>query len=206
MRALLLVDLQNDFLPGGALAVPGSARLPEQALLLVPLFPLVIVTLDWHPLRHISFAATHPGKKVGDFIEVQGKQQRLWPVHCLQNSPGAELAHCLKGVKFDYTVHKGTYPEFDSYSAFFDNARHRATGLAEFLLSKEVDQITIAGLALEYCVLFTVRDACELGFKVEVVQDLSLPLDPQEGEKALIEIERLGGHLTTVAELVESLG
>lgn len=179
--ALILVDLQNDFLPGGALPVPeGDAVLPL-ANQLQTCFDLVIATQDWHPPEHVSFAASHPGKNVGDVIEVDGRPQMLWPVHCVQNTRGAALAPTLRRDLIAQIVRKGTDPKFDSYSGFFDNGHRRGTGLGEYLHGRGINKIFLAGLATDYCVKFTALDARRLGFEVVLLADACRGIDPAGG-------------------------
>ncbi|MHC4199536.1 MAG: bifunctional nicotinamidase/pyrazinamidase, partial [Planctomycetota bacterium] len=132
MRALILVDLQNDFCPGGGLAVPEGDRVIPVANGLVPAFDLVVATQDWHPADHGSFASNHEGKKPGDVIDLGGLEQILWPDHCVQGTPGAEFHPDLERGRIAEVFRKGTDPAVDSYSAFFDNARRRSTGLADY--------------------------------------------------------------------------
>src|SRR5215469_53153 len=173
MKALIIVDVQNDFLPGGALAVPDGDRVISVINELSQEFDLVFTTQDWHPANHCSFAASHPGKKIGDRILIDGQEQILWPVHCVQNTYGAELAAGLhpKVISGGVRISKGTDDRVDSYSGFFDNHRKRATGLEKLLRQHGADELTIVGLATDYCVKATVLDARELGFPVTVHQN-----------------------------------
>ncbi len=171
MRALILVDIQNDFLPGGALAVPRGDETVPVANALMPRFELVVATQDWHPRNHGSFASQHPGRNVGDVIELGGLPQVLWPDHCVQGTPGAELAPGLDVRGIRRVFKKGIDPGVDSYSGFFDNGRRRATGLAEYLADYDVQDVYIVGLATDYCVRFTALDARGLGFATYLVED-----------------------------------
>jgi nicotinamidase/pyrazinamidase len=186
MRALLIVDMQHDFMPGGPLGVP-------QADLIVPLinrimekFPLVVATQDWHPPDHVSFATNHPGKKVGDVVKVDGTEQILWPVHCVRTTYGAELVEALNKKPIAAIFYKGTDKRIDSYSAFFDNARRKSTGLYEYLQSRNVKDITIVGMTTDYCILYSAIDALESGFSVTVIEDAcrGIDLNPGDIEKA----------------------
>ncbi|HQU45360.1 MAG TPA: bifunctional nicotinamidase/pyrazinamidase [Pirellulales bacterium] len=182
-NALLLVDLQNDFLPGGALPVPeGEAVLPVANRLQAD-FGLVIATQDWHPPNHVSFAAGHPGKRVGDLLEVDGIEQRLWPVHCVQNTRGAALADALDTRRIAHIVQKGSDPSVDSYSGFFD-LRGRATDLADYLRRHGVQGIYLLGLATDYCVKATALDARRLGLRVTLVADGCRGVDAVAGDVA----------------------
>ena len=129
MKALVIVDMENDFMPGGALGVSGADEIIPIINALIPKFPLVVACQDWHPVDHVSFAASHPGKKPGDHIRVKDFDQVLWPVHCVQNTSGAEMVSSLDEKEIASFFHKGTDKNIDSYSAFFDNARLKSTGL-----------------------------------------------------------------------------
>jgi nicotinamidase/pyrazinamidase len=171
MKALVLIDIQNDFLPGGALAVPdGDAILPIVNRLL-PKFDLVVATQDWHPPDHGSFAANHAGKSIGDVVNLHGLPQILWPVHCVQGTHGAKLAAELSRGPIVEIFRKGTDPQIDSYSGLFDNGHRKATGLATWLRETGVDEVYLAGLATDYCVKHTALDAAELGFRVFLILD-----------------------------------
>ncbi|RYD67287.1 MAG: isochorismatase family protein, partial [Verrucomicrobiaceae bacterium] len=141
MNALILVDIQNDFLPGGALAVPGGDQIIPVLNELQRLFDLVVATQDWHPPEHGSFAAHHPDRQPGDRIDLQGLEQTLWPVHCVQDTPGADFASGLNQARWDKVIQKGTDPAIDSYSGLFDNGHRKATGLSEYLREKGVTDV-----------------------------------------------------------------
>ena len=194
MRALILVDLQNDFCPGGALAVANGDETIAIANRLLPHFATVAATQDWHPANHGSFAANHPGKQPYEMIDLHGLMQVLWPVHCVQDTPGAELRGDLDRSRITEVFHKGTDPAIDSYSGFFDNGKRKATGLAEWLRSRWVQQVYVMGLATDYCVRATAMDARSLGFDVWVVQDgcRAVEVKPGDGERALAELRGAG--------------
>ena len=196
MKALIIVDVQNDFLPGGALAVPEGDQVIPVINRLEPEFDLVFATQDWHPPDHCSFAASHPNAKIGDRILIEGQEQILWPVHCVQNTYGAELAAGLqaRGITTRIHIGKGTDSRVDSYSGFFDNQRKRKTGLEQLLREKGADDLTIVGLATDYCVRATVLDARELGFPVTVYEDAcrAVNLSPDDGAKALAAMRAAG--------------
>lgn len=204
MRALILVDLQNDFLPGGALAVPHGDEAVAVANALQPKFRHVLATKDWHPAGHQSFASSHPGHQPGQAVEVAGLDQILWPDHCVQETPGSDFAPGLDTERFEHVVFKGVDPEVDSYSAFFDNARRRRTGLADYLRERGFDELYILGLATDYCVQFTVLDALDLGFRVHVVTDgcRAVDLDAGDGQRAFAMMQVAGAALTTSAEIL----
>lgn len=208
MRCLLLVDLQNDFLPGGALPVPeGDAVLPVINRI-QPRFDLVVATQDWHPPDHLSFAANHPGRRVGEVIELDGLPQVLWPVHCVQFTPGAELAPGLDTRRIVHVVRKGTDPRIDSYSGFFDNGHRRSTGLADFLRQQQVRELYVAGLATDYCVRATALDAVQLGFPTYLITDAcrGVNLKPGDVDRALEEMARAGVRLVHSREMGGSQG
>ncbi len=194
MKALILVDLQNDFCPGGALAVKEGDQIVQIANELQKHFDLVVATQDWHPANHGSFAANHEGKSVGDIINLDGIDQILWPVHCVQDSPGAEFVAYLDSSKVDRIFQKGTDPMIDSYSAFFDNHHRKSTGLADYLKEKGVYELYIAGLATDYCVKFTALDAQKSGFKTTVIEDgcRGVDLEPGDVNRALEEMKKAG--------------
>ena len=196
MNALIIVDVQNDFLPGGALAVPEGDRVIPVINELSQDFDLVFTTQDWHPANHCSFAASHPGKKIGDRVVIDGEEQILWPVHCVQNTYGAELAVGLlpKVITGGVRISKGTNYRVDSYSGFFENQRKRSTGLDELLRQHGADDLTIVGLATDYCVKATVLDARDLDFKVTVYRSAcrAVNLSPDDGATALDEMEAAG--------------
>ena len=164
MRALIVVDLQYDFMPGGALAVNQGNAVVSVANRVMPKFDLVVATQDWHPANHGSFASQHPGKQAGEFIDLNGLQQILWPDHCVQGTHGGEFHKDLDMLLIDKIFPKGTDPGIDSYSGFYDNAHRQATGLGDYLREKGVTEIYIMGLATDYCVKFTALDAIQLGF------------------------------------------
>lgn len=186
MRALVLVDLQYDFCPGGALAVPGGDETIAVAQRLMPRFDIVVATQDWHPLDHGSFAANHPGTSPGQVIDLDGQRQVLWPAHCVQDTRGAELHAGLDRHRISEVIRKGVDPRIDSYSGFFDNGHQKDTGLAAWLKERGVRQLYVLGLATDYCVKFTVLDACELGFEVWVVEDGCRAVEraPGDGDRA----------------------
>lgn len=203
-RALILVDIQPDFMPGGALAVPeGDAILPAVRSL-IDRHDLVVATQDWHPREHGSFAVNHVGRSPGEMIDLHGLAQMLWPVHCVQDSPGAALADALADKRERIVVfRKGTDPSVDSYSGFFDNGRRKATGMGEWLTQQGVDAVTVVGLATDYCVKFTALDAIDLGFTTTVVQDAcrAVNLSEGDGERALTEIRAAGGRVVASEEV-----
>jgi len=194
MKTLIIVDLQNDFLPGGALPVPHGDEVVPLANGLQRSFELVLATQDWHPPDHGSFAANHPGKKPGDRIILDGIEQILWPVHCVQNTRGAEFASSFDTSRFAHVFHKGTERNIDSYSTFFDNAHRRHTGLADYLKKRSIKEIYLMGLALDYCVKYSALDAPQLGLNPYIILDgcRGSELNPGDSGRALDEMKRVG--------------
>lgn len=194
MDALLLVDIQNDFMPFGALPVPDGQAVVPVANGLAARFDVVVASQDWHPAGHGSFASAHPGAMPGDVIELGGTQQVLWPDHCVQDQPGASFHSGLDVGLVTHVVRKGSDRGIDSYSAFFDNGHARNTGLGEYLSSQGVTRVVLVGLATDYCVKFTALDARALGLDVAVVLDgcRSVDLTPGDGERALAEMREVG--------------
>ncbi len=203
MDVLILVDIQNDFLPGGALAVPEGDQIIPIVNKLQENFNLIVATQDFHPKNHKSFAASHAGKKPGDHVELKGMDQVLWPTHCVQGTQGAAFAETLNMEKVEKIFPKGTDPEIDSYSGFFDNGHLKATGLGNYLKEKDVDKVTIVGLATDYCVKFTALDAVQLGFETQVVKDATRAVNLQKGdfEQALEEMKQKGVKIIKSEEL-----
>jgi nicotinamidase/pyrazinamidase len=197
MRALILVDLQYDFCPGGALAVARGDQTVAIANRLLPYFSIVAATQDWHPANHESFAAQHPGKKPGDVIDLHGQPQVLWPSHCVQGTIGAALHSDLDQSKITEVFHKGTDREIDSYSGFFDNGHQKATGLAEWLRARWITRVYVMGLATDYCVKATALDARSLGFHTWVIEDgcRAVDLRPGDGDRALAEMRDAGATI-----------
>ncbi|ROO24938.1 isochorismatase hydrolase [Salinisphaera orenii MK-B5] len=194
MKALLLVDIQNDFLPGGALAVADGDAVVPVANRLMPCFEHVVASQDWHPPHHLSFAAEHAGFDPFQVTELDGLEQILWPVHCVQGSSGASFASALDVAGIDHVVRKGTDPRIDSYSAFHDNGHRQATGLTGHLHARGVEHVVVVGLAADVCVKFTVMDALAEGFGVTLVRDGTRGVDMQAGDTdAAIEAMRAAG-------------
>src|SRR6266498_732002 len=191
MKALLLVDIQNDFLPGGALAVPDGDKVIAVANKLQPAFPFVVATQDWHPANHGSFAASHPGRKVFEQIELNGLPQTLWPVHCVQGTRGAELAAGLNRDRITNIFQKGTDAGIDSYSGLFDNGHRKSTGLGEWLQAQRVTEVFVCGLATDYCVKFTALDTARMAFKTHLIADASrgVNLLPDDAKNAIEEMK-----------------
>jgi nicotinamidase/pyrazinamidase len=203
MKALIIVDLQNDFIPGGALPVPRGDEVIPLANELQRGFDLVVATQDWHPPDHGSFAPNHPGKKPGDRIILDGIEQILWPVHCVQNTHGAEFAPSFDTSRLANVFHKGIERNIDSYSTFFDNAHRRHTGLAHYLENRGIKEIYLMGLALDYCVKYSALDARHLGLNTHVIVDgcRGIELEPGDINRALDEMKRVGTTILKSGEL-----
>lgn len=197
-KALIIVDLQNDFLPNGALAVPHGHELIPIANDLMPLFDCVVATQDWHPAQHGSFAVNQPPHHIGDRIDWNGLPQILWPVHCVQHTYGAAFAEHLT-LNNVLVFQKGTDPEVDSYSGFFDNGKRNSTGLGAFLEQQGITDVYVMGLALDYCVKFTALDALYLGFRTHLIADAcrAVNLQPTDGEQAIANIVQAGGNIVS---------
>lgn len=199
--AFVIVDVQNDFCPGGAMAVKGGDEIiaPINSLLQDnsrsggELFRKVVATADWHPRHHISFAPEHEGRQAFDVIEVDGLTQNFWPVHCVAGSHGAAFHPELKDEYVDLIIRKGTRPELDSYSAFFENDGETPTGLGGYLHEFGIEDVYLCGLAFDWCVYFSALDSHRLGFRTFVIEDLTRPVNVPEGmaeERKLLMVER----------------
>ena len=202
-RALLVVDVQNDFCPGGSLAVEEGDQVAPVINRLMPLFDRVVATQDWHPKDHVSFASSHPGRKVLDVVDADGVEQVLWPDHCVQGTRGADLFPLLSVGRIELVLRKGLRPRLDSYSAFFENDHRTDTGLRYYLEGLGTRQLFLCGLATDYCVRASALDARRLGFEVSVVRDACRGVDLPKGsvEKAWREMEAEGIRLVTSADM-----
>jgi nicotinamidase/pyrazinamidase len=205
MKALVLVDLQNDFCSGGQLAVTGGEEVVPIANALMKKCDLVVATKDWHPANHGSFAVNHARKNIGDVITLDGLEQILWPSHCVQNSFGAEFHKGVTEEGIDKVFFKGTDPLVDSYSGFFDNQHRNPTGLETYLKEKGVTGIYVAGLATDYCVKFTVLDALDLGFETTVITDVCRAVNVRagDGDRSIDEMVEKGAKVTTSQEVIK---
>lgn len=177
MKALIIVDVQNDFLEGGSLAVPHGNEIIPIINKIQREYDLVIATQDWHPVNHQSFASEHPDRKEFDVIELVGLQQVLWPKHCVQGTFGAEFHKDLNTDLIEVIFRKGMNIEIDSYSGFYDNEKRKNTGMAGFLKDRNVTEVTVCGLAADFCVYYTAKDAIDLGFKTNILLDATKPID-----------------------------
>ena len=195
MRALILVDIQNDFVPGGALPVPRGNEIVPLANELQHNFDLVVATQDWHPQKHKSFASSHAGKNPFEKIMLHGLEQVLWPDHCVQGSSGAQIHPQLNTNKVEAVFRKGMDPEIDSYSAFYDNGYKKSTGLAGYLRERKVQKVFVCGLAADFCVYFTAKDALNENFKTYIIEDATRAIDPAGFDKVKKEIFSSGGQI-----------
>ncbi len=177
LDALLIIDVQNDFCPRGALAVTDGDAIVPVINTLQDTFETVLLTQDWHPADHRSFAANHPGAEPFSMTEMPYGPQVLWPVHCVQGSDGARFHSALATDGADLIIRKGFRPEIDSYSAFFENDHATVTGLAGYLHERSIECLTMVGLATDFCVRFSAVDAAKLGYKVRVVEDACRAID-----------------------------
>ena len=183
-HALIVIDVQNDFCPGGALAVAGGADIVPGINALMGDFAAVVMTQDWHPSDHLSFASQHPGKSPMEMTDMPYGPQVLWPDHCVQGSSGAEFHPDLNATRADLIIRKGFRREIDSYSAFFENDHVTPTGLEGYLRTRGIDTLTMVGLATDFCVNYSAVDAARLGFAVTVRQDLARAIDLDGSLKA----------------------
>lgn len=191
-ECLLIVDVQNDFLPKGSLAVPEGDSIIPFINTIMSEYNYIIATQDWHPKEHISFFTNHREKKMGDVLDIDGFSQILWTPHCVQNSYGAEISPLL-AQKFHKIIQKGTDEKIDSYSAFFDNNKKKMTSLYEYLLSQKIQKIDIVGLATDYCVKYSAVDAVELGFETSVLRNGTRAVFSQNFEKTLEYLKNVMG-------------
>ena len=192
MKTLLIIDVQNDFMPTGSLPVPNGDKIVSIINEIQPKFDLVIATQDWHPEDHISFASNHKGASIFDEIKIKGQPQTLWPNHCVQGSKGAELHPKLNTLKCETIFRKGTDKEIDSYSAFYDNGHLKSTGLAGYLKEKGTTELFICGLAADICVYYSIRDAVKEGFNCYFIEDASEALDNEGFKKIKKEMIDMG--------------
>lgn len=203
MDALIIVDPQIDFCPGGALGVPEGDAIIPAANRLLGRFPVTVVTQDWHPAGHLSFASSHPGKEPFSTVRMPYGEQILWPDHCVQGSDGASLHPDLHIDGVDLIIRKGGHREIDSYSTFYENDHATPTGLAGFLKERGVTRIVLAGLAFDFCVLWSARDGRKLGFEVVVVPEASRAIDLEGSASAAEnEIRELGCEFKSLEELL----
>lgn len=179
-KALVVIDMQYDFIPGGSLAVQGGDEIIPLINQLIQQYDLVLATQDWHPANHKSFASQHPGMKPFEETELNGLHQVLWPDHCVQGTHGAEFHQDLDFRKVEAIFRKGMNPEIDSYSGFYDNGHLKNTGLSGYLREKEITEVHFAGLAADYCVHYSIKDALKEGFEVTLIENATRAIYPKQ--------------------------
>ena len=195
MKALVIIDVQNDFLINGSLEVSSANDVIEPINEIIKNYALVVATKDWHPLDHVSFVSNHPGKKIGDVVKVNNLDQILWPEHCVQESKGSDFPTTLNFETINKIIYKGTNSLIDSYSGFYDNGKIHSTGLSDYLKENKVTSIDYVGLVTEYCVKFTVFDSIKEGFKSRVILKGIKGINLEESNKALKEMRSKGIEL-----------
>lgn len=195
MKTLIIVDAQNDFMPGGSLEVKNGDEIVPVINSIQDEFELILATQDWHPKDHSSFASNHDGKKPFDKIDWKGMDQILWPDHCVQGSKGAEFHSDLKTNAVEAIFRKGMDKDIDSYSGFYDNGHKKSTGLAGYLHEKGATELYFCGLAADICVYFTLKDALKEDFHVTLIKDATRPLDNEKFEKQLEELSDEGARI-----------
>ena len=201
MKTLIIIDVQNDFMPGGPLAVPQGNEIVPVINRIQNYFDLVVATQDWHPLNHKSFASNHYEKKPFDNILLHGVHQTLWPDHCVQGTSGAEFHKDMESNRIATIFRKGMDPEIDSYSGFFDNNHQLSTGLAGYLKEKGVTEVYFCGLAADICVYYTILDSILEGFSATLIEDASRPLYPDKFDDIKCELAKLAVRIITSREL-----
>lgn len=203
LKTLIVTDVQRDFMPGGALGVAGANAIIPIINALIPKFDHVFAIRDWHPPHHISFASTH-NKNPGESIQIGDVEQILWPDHCIQNTRGSEFVKEFRLDRVESVFHKGSDPAVDSYSAFFDSARHRSTGLAAYLKIHKLSHLYFVGLTTDYCILYSVLDAIELGFQVAVILDCcrAINRNPGDEQRAVDAMQAKGAKILMSADFL----
>jgi nicotinamidase/pyrazinamidase len=204
MNTLVIIDVQKDFMPGGALAVPYGDTIVPVINKVQSYFDLVLATQDWHPKNHKSFAYMHAAKKPFDRMILHGINQTLWPDHCVQGTDGAEFHSSLLTNNFAAIFRKGMDPEVDSYSGFYDNNHQLSTGLSGYLKDKGAIKLFFCGLAADICVYYTILDSILEGFSATLIEDASCPLYPDKFDDVKCELAKLGVHIINSNELVKS--
>ncbi len=201
MKTLLIIDIQNDFIPGGSLEVPFSDRVIPLINSIQGHFDLVLATQDWHPQDHISFASGHPGKKVFDTIDLNGNEQTLWPDHCVQGTPGAMFHPDLETDRIAAIFRKGMNPAVDSYSGFYDNMHQISTGLSGYLRDKGATDLYFCGIAGDICVYHSINDAIDEGFRATLIEDASAALNRETFEAQKKELKGKGVCIISSREI-----
>lgn len=203
MRALILVDIQNDFVAGGNLEVPNGEQIVPLVNELSHHFDLVVATQDWHPASHKSFASNHEGKTPFEKIVLGGLEQVLWPDHCVQGTRGADFHPQLEMQKVEAIFRKGMEPGIDSYSGFFDNGRRKNTGLAGYLKDRRIESVYVCGLAGDYCVYYTAKDSLLSGFRTFLIEDATRSISNDDFRKAKTELAGMGAEIVDSAGLIK---
>jgi nicotinamidase/pyrazinamidase len=201
MRTLIIVDLQNDFIPGGSLPVPHGDKIIPVINSIQKRFDLVVATQDWHPHDHISFASIHEGRKPFDTIQWRGMKQVLWPDHCVQGTNGAGFHPELDATGIEAIFRKGMDRSIDSYSGFYDNGHEKNIGMAGYLHGRNADDLFFCGLAADVCVQFSIRDALREGFSATLIKDATCPIDPEAFQEIISELKVLGCRVISSEEL-----
>tara|TARA_B110000014_G_scaffold97534_1_gene67055 strand:- start:507 stop:1097 length:591 start_codon:yes stop_codon:yes gene_type:complete len=192
VKALVLVDIQNDFLVGGSLEVPNGNEIINHINSIFKNYSIVVATKDWHPKNHISFASNHKNKNIGEVIVVNNQNQVLWPDHCIENSYGSNFPNELNTHNINKTFYKGVDSLIDSYSGFYDNGKVRSTGLSDFLKKENIKDVDIVGLATDYCVKYTAIDSYNDGFKTNVIKSCVRGISDKTIKLALKEMKEIG--------------
>ena len=203
MKALVIVDVQNDFMPGGSLEVPQGDMIVPLINKLQKYFDLVVATQDWHPQNHKSFASNHSNKKPFEEIDLQGMKQTLWPDHCVQGSIGAEFHPDLETNKIAAIFRKGMDPEIDSYSGFYDNDHQKSTGLSGYLKDKGITELHFCGLAADICVYHTIKDSLKEGFSATLIEDASRSLNNDAFTSIKSELTNMGVRIINSHEILK---
>jgi nicotinamidase/pyrazinamidase len=204
MKALVIIDLQNDFIPGGNLEIQQGDTIVPLINRLQDHFDLVVATQDWHPQNHKSFASNHLNKKPFDKVKIMGNIETLWPDHCVQGRPGAEFHPELRTDKIAAVFRKGMDPEIDSYSGFYDNGHKLPTGLAGYLREKGADEIYFCGLAADICVYYSIKDSVKEGFNTTLIEDAAIPLIPENYTILKKELTSMGVYIISSSEILSS--
>lgn len=195
MKALIIIDVQYDFLPRGALAVEHGDEILQTINELQSDYDLVVATQDWHPRGHKSFFTSYPGKVAFEEIQLNGLNQVLWPEHCIQGTQGAELVPELSTDAVEAIFRKGMDKEIDSYSGFFDNGKKKSTGMADYLKGRGVTEVAVCGVAADYCVYYTANDALDLGFKASIIERASRAINLERYESVKKDFQAKGGTI-----------
>jgi nicotinamidase/pyrazinamidase len=206
VKALIITDIQNDFLPGGPLEVKHGDEIipPVNKLQYSGYFDLIVATQDWHPPDHGSFASNHPGKEPFEETILDGLDQILWPDHCVQTTTGADFSTALDAKKIEAIFRKGMEKNIDTYSGFFDNGHKKDTGMAGYLRGRNIDEIYVTGLAGDICVLYTMRDAINLGFKTTLIKDCTRPIDEQRFLDGLRELKEKNAVIINSSDILST--